>query len=104
MEGHSLAVLVRQYRREIAWSLNAAGLMLTVAAAITLYLYPPRFAPAYTESGEHKLTLVHPPTRARRAYPKHQAPYPRLRPLPFIPRVPAHPAAPPFVAPSLTPP
>src|SRR5258708_40035006 len=84
MEGHSLAVLVRQYRREIAWSLNAAGLMLTVAAAITLYLYPPRFAPAYTESGEQKLTLVNPATSEGLAYAKQWAQYAWLGPLMLI--------------------
>jgi hypothetical protein len=58
--------------------------MLTVAAAITLYLYPPRFAPAYTESGEQKLTLVNPATSEGRAYAKQWAQYAWLGPLMLI--------------------
>jgi len=84
MTPSSLAVSVRQYHREIAWSLNAVGLFLTVVAALILYLYPPRFTPAYTETGEQKLTLVNPVTAEGRAYAKQWAQYAWLGPLMLI--------------------
>ena len=77
---HSLVTRVRQYRREIAWSLNAVGLSITLVAAFILYLYPPRFAPAYTESGERKVTFVNPATPEGLAYAKQWDRYARVGP------------------------
>ena len=77
---HSLVTRVRQYRREIAWSLNAVGLSITLVAAFILYLYPPRFVPAYTESGERKVTFVNPATPEGLAYAKQWDRYARVGP------------------------
>ncbi len=62
------ARLFLRHRDEIVWLLNVVGLLITVVAAFVLYLYPPRFTPAYTESGEQKVTLINPTTPEGKAY------------------------------------
>jgi len=76
----SFVARVHRYRSEITWSLNAVGLFLTVVAAFILYFYPPRFVPAYTESGERKLTFVNPATPEGLAFAKQWDRYARVGP------------------------
>lgn len=75
---------IRQHRREIAWSLNALGLFVTVIAALVLYVYPPRFARAYTETGEQKITLINPATTEGLAYAKQWERYARVGPIMLV--------------------
>jgi hypothetical protein len=64
-----------RHRDEIVWALNTTGLLVTVAAAFLLYWYPPQFTPAFTETGQSKITFVNPSTPEGVAYAREWARY-----------------------------